>query len=84
MTRSKQIQVRVSLTDNLYEALRYKAKVLGVPVTQFVKFLIVKEVDSRNFFMPSEKSKPAKSDKKMQDIFNKSQYFDSKSAGEDL
>ena len=84
MAHKKQIQVRISLTENLYEALRYKAKMLGVPVTQLVKFFIVKEVDDGNFFIPPARPKTGKTDKKMREIFNKTQYMDTKSSEEEL
>lgn len=78
MAKDKQIQVRVSLTQNLYEALKYRAHQLGVPVTQLVKFFIIKEVDKDSFFvLPSEYKKASKPDKKMSRIYNDSEYLDS-------
>jgi hypothetical protein len=80
MAKEKQIQVRVSLTQNLYEALKYKAHQLGVPVTQLVKFFIIKEVDKNSFSMslhatPRKPKAPAT--KKMQKLYNDSEYLDS-------
>ncbi len=68
MGRQKQIQVRVSLTENLYEALRHRAKTLGVPVTQLIKFFILKEVEGESFFLPPELlSRPNKTMRKLYD-----------------
>ncbi len=77
MTRNKQIQVKVSLSPNLYEALQYKAKMLDVPITQLVKFFIIKEVQDTGFFVPPLDQIKSRPDKRMQDLFNKSHYLDS-------
>lgn len=43
--QSQQIQLKISLSQQLNDLLMSKAARLGVPVTQFVKHLIIKEVD---------------------------------------
>ncbi|KXK08890.1 MAG: hypothetical protein UZ21_OP11001000448 [Microgenomates bacterium OLB22] len=48
-TQSPQIQLKISLSEQLNDHLESKASLLGVPVTQFVKYLILKEVDSENY-----------------------------------
>jgi predicted urease superfamily metal-dependent hydrolase len=44
-----QIQLRLTLTGQLYEFLQAKAARLGLPVTQVVKHMIVKEVEKEEF-----------------------------------
>ncbi len=43
-TSTTQIQLKVSLSEQLNSLLQSKASRLGLPVTQFVKHLIIKEV----------------------------------------
>lgn len=45
-TGISQIQLKVSLSEQLNELLQSKAARFGVPVTQFVKHLIMKEVEN--------------------------------------
>ncbi len=40
-----QAQVKISLSEQLNELLKYKAKRLGVPVTQLIKYIIIKDMD---------------------------------------
>lgn len=42
---SQQIQLKISLSDQLNDLLQSRATRLGIPVTQFVKHLIIKEVE---------------------------------------
>lgn len=53
---SSQIQLKISLSEQLNDLLESKAAKLGVPVTQFVKHLILKEVENENYpsFQASE------------------------------
>ena len=44
-TQSAQIQLKISLSEQLNDLLESKAARLGVPVTQFVKHIILKEVE---------------------------------------
>ncbi len=44
-----QVQLKISLSEQLNDLLESKAARLGVPVTQFVKHLILKEVDKNEF-----------------------------------
>lgn len=44
-----QIQLKISLSEQLITLLKQKAERLGIPVTQLVKYLIVKEVDSEEY-----------------------------------
>lgn len=44
-----QIQLRITLTDQLYDFLQAKATRLGLPITQLVKYLIVKEAENEEF-----------------------------------
>ena len=44
-----QIQLRITLTDQLYEFLQAKAARLGLPITQVVKHLIVNEAEKETY-----------------------------------
>ena len=44
-----QIQIKLSLSEQLNELLKSKAARLGVPVTQFVKHLIMQEVKDEEY-----------------------------------
>jgi len=44
-----QIQVRLSLSDPLYDFLRSKSARLGVPVTQVIKHMIMREAEGEKF-----------------------------------
>ena len=48
-TITSQVQLKVSLSEQLMDLLQSKAARLGVPVTQFVKHLIIKEVEEEDF-----------------------------------
>lgn len=55
--QSSQIQLKISLSEQLNEHLESKAARLGIPVTQFVKHLIIKEVENEEYptFVASER-----------------------------
>ena len=44
-----QIQLKISLSDQLNDLLQSKAQRLGIPATQFVKHLIIKEVETEEY-----------------------------------
>jgi hypothetical protein len=44
-----QIQLKISLSEQLNNLLTSKANQLGLPVSQFVKYLIVKEVEDNSY-----------------------------------
>ena len=44
-----QVQIKISLSKQLNDLVTTKATQLGVPVTQFVKYLIVKDVDNYGY-----------------------------------
>lgn len=48
-TIASQIQLKISLSEQLSDLLRSKAARLGVPITQFVKHLLMKEVENEAF-----------------------------------
>jgi len=56
-TQISQIQLKISLSEQLNDRLESKAARLGVPVTQFVKHLILKEVENEDYpiFAASER-----------------------------
>ena len=44
-----QVQLKVSLSQQLSDLLQSKAARVGVPVTQFVKHIIMKEVETEDY-----------------------------------
>lgn len=54
--QTSQIQLKISLSEQLNDLLQGKAQRLGVPVTQLVKHIIIKEVENEQFptFLASE------------------------------
>jgi antitoxin component of RelBE/YafQ-DinJ toxin-antitoxin module len=44
-----QVQLKISLSEQLSDLLKSKANKLGLPVTQLVKYLIVKEVENEEY-----------------------------------
>lgn len=46
---TSQVQLKVSLSQQLNDLLLSKAARFGVPVTQFVKYLILKEVEEETY-----------------------------------
>lgn len=47
--QTQQIQLKISLSEQLNNLLVSKAASLGIPVTQFVKHLIVNEVETGEY-----------------------------------
>ena len=45
----QQVQLKISLSDQLNDLLQSKAARLGIPVTQFVKHLIIKDVENETY-----------------------------------
>ncbi len=56
-----QIQIRVSISQQLGDLLKSKANRLGVPITQLVKHLIIKEIEDEKYpvFQASEETEKA-------------------------
>lgn len=46
---TQQVQLKISLSDQLNDLLQSKAQRLGIPTTQFVKHLIIKEVENEEY-----------------------------------
>lgn len=40
----KTYQIHLRLTENLYQSLKEKAGIMGLPTTHYVKFILVREV----------------------------------------
>lgn len=40
-----QAQIKISVSDKLNELLKYKANRLGLPVTQLIKYIIIKDIE---------------------------------------
>jgi hypothetical protein len=66
--QSTQVQLKISLSEQLNDLLTSKAQLLGVPVTQFVKHLILEEVKDTVYptFQMSERT-AKKAQKAMKD-----------------
>ncbi|CAN5203983.1 hypothetical protein BH09PAT2_BH09PAT2_05460 [soil metagenome] len=47
--QTTQVQIKISLSEQLNNLLQNKAERLGVPVTQFVKYIIMKEVEKEEY-----------------------------------
>lgn len=71
-----QIQLKVSLSEQLSDLLKSKAQRLGVPVTQLVKHIIIKEVERDQFptFAVSS-STEEKAEKALKEL-NQSEFVD--------
>lgn len=56
---TQQIQLKISLSDQLNDLLQSKAARLGIPATQFVKHLIIKDVETEEYptFKMSERTR---------------------------
>jgi len=67
--QTSQIQLKVSLSEQLNDLLKSKAQRLGVPVTQLVKYIIIKEVEKEEYptFIASERLEKI-SEKAMKEI----------------
>lgn len=74
-----QIQLKISLSEQLSELLISKAASIGVPVTQFVKHLIIKEVEDLEYptFQMSQSSdkKALKAMKQIDKAVDASEFF---------
>lgn len=68
-----QIQVRLTLTDQLYEFLQGKAARLGLPITQVIKHLIVKEAEKEEY--PTFPASPRVEKKYKEAIANLSSFI---------
>lgn len=67
--QTTQVQLKVSLSEQLSDLLKGRAQRLGVPVTQLVKHIIIKEVENEEYptFIASEKLEQI-SEKAMKEI----------------
>ena len=59
--QTTQIQLKVSLSERLNDLLLGKAERLGIPVTQYVKHIIIKEVEKEEYptYQMSERTEKA-------------------------
>lgn len=70
--QSTQVQLKVSLSEQLNDLLKGRAQRLGVPVTQLVKHIIIKEVENEQFptFLASSRTEE-KAEKALREIDKK-------------
>lgn len=47
--QSSQVQIKISLSGQLNDLLKGKAQRLGLPVTQLVKYILIKEVEKDEY-----------------------------------
>jgi hypothetical protein len=59
MDNKTQVQVKISISPKLNELIKLKAEQVGVPVTQFIKYLIIKEFDSNTLYPSIDTGKKA-------------------------
>ena len=57
--QATQVQLKLSLSTQLSRLLQLRAQVMGVPITQFVKHLIMREIETSTYpeYEASEKTK---------------------------
>ncbi len=79
---TSQVQVKLSLSPQLSSLLKVKATNLGIPVTQFVKHLIINDLEKDNFptFKASDRvelkaGKAIKEISKAKSVKNIPEYF---------
>ena len=71
MDNKTQVQVKISISPKLNELIKLKAEQVGIPVTQFIKYLIIKEFDSNTLYPSIDTEKKVlKALKEIQDIEN--------------
>ena len=74
-----QIQLKISLSEQLNELLTSKATLVGIPVTQLVKYLIIKEVKDLEypvFYMSEDtEKKTQEAMKQMSEAIDASDFF---------
>lgn len=70
-TQSSQIQLKISLSEQLNDLLESKAARLGVPVTQLVKHLILKEVENEEYPTFAASEQLERNTKKALEEYNK-------------
>lgn len=69
--QSPQIQLKISLSEQLNDLLESKAARLGVPVTQLVKHLILKEVENEEYPTFAASEQLERNTKKALEEYNK-------------
>ena len=52
----KQVQLKISLSEKLNQNLCALAAELGIPTTQFVKYLIINHIEKRKELIPSDRT----------------------------
>ncbi|MDA1317131.1 MAG: hypothetical protein O3B87_03850 [bacterium] len=74
-----QIQLKISLSEQLNELLTSKATLVGIPVTQLVKYLIIKEVKDLEYplfhMSESTEKKTQQAMKQMSEAIDASDFF---------
>lgn len=58
---TQQIQLKISLSDQLNDLLQSKASKFGVPLTQYVKHVLIKDVEDQDYpvYRASEETEQA-------------------------
>ncbi len=69
--QTSQVQLKLSLSEQLNDLLESKAARFGVPVTQFVKHLILKEVEDEEYPTFKASKRVEKASKKALEEYDK-------------
>lgn len=73
-----QIQIRLSLTDQLYNFVSSKAQRLGLPVTQYVKHLVVSDVKQEEYPVFEASARTIRKAKKALEDYKKGKFVEVK------
>lgn len=76
-----QKHLRISFSDTLDTLVKEKSKKLGIPATQYVKYLVIKDIDEDQRYFPSKKllktiAKAEKNKSNAVEISNMKKYLD--------
>lgn len=67
---SNQIQIKISVSEQLNNLLKLKAEKLGIPVTQLVKYILIKDIEKEvSVYRASDKLEKISEDA-MKDVDN--------------
>ncbi len=70
-----QIQVRISLTDQLYQFLLGQSNRLGIPVTQVIKHMVIEKAQQERFPTFAASSATINTAKKALEDYNNGNYI---------
>lgn len=65
---NNQTQVKISLSNQLNSLLKFKADRLGLPITQLIKYIIIKDIESEDPVFTASSNLEKISDKAMSQV----------------